>query len=317
MRPNSATLPRHSGLLDIKLASLDEDPQQPRSVDNPGFAANSLNELAASIRLRGVKTPISVREHPSMPGRYIINHGARRYRSSLIAGKLTIPAFIDNDYNLADQVIENLQRNALTAREVANFIGRELAKGLRKGEIAHAISKSAAFVTQHANLLDLPDVIADAFNCGRVKDVTVVNELLFVHKRHPNEVRSWMNDMSQEITRGSVRLLREYLAKARRLDEDGADEAVPADEDATAPTEDDAEEQYEEPRIAARQYGRSLALPRIRTPVIVVSHASRDARLLLHLQPTTEGSAWLRYVESGEDAEVKLADLRLVALLSS
>jgi hypothetical protein len=49
-------------------------------------------------------------------------------------------------------VVENLQRNELTARE-----------------IARAISKSPAFVTQHVILLDLSDSIAGAFNAGRVK----------------------------------------------------------------------------------------------------------------------------------------------------
>ena len=48
------------------------------------------------------------------------------------APKDTIPAFVDNDYQEADQVIENLQRNELTACEVAGFIGRELAKGISK-----------------------------------------------------------------------------------------------------------------------------------------------------------------------------------------
>ncbi|MFN7836027.1 MAG: ParB/RepB/Spo0J family partition protein, partial [Burkholderiaceae bacterium] len=139
-------------MLDIDL--IDEDPHQPRTEDNPGFSDESLNELAASIKLRGVKTPISVRDNPDAPGRFIINHGARRFRGSKRAEKTAIPGFIDNDYNEADQVVENLQRNELTAREIADYIGRELAKGIKKGDIAKAISKSPAFVSQHVTLLD-------------------------------------------------------------------------------------------------------------------------------------------------------------------
>jgi ParB family chromosome partitioning protein len=92
--------------------------------------------------LRGVKTPISVRDNPDAAGRYLINHGARRVRASKLAHKTSIPAFIDNDYNEADQVIENLQRNELTPREIADFIGRELAKGKKKGDIAKELGKS-------------------------------------------------------------------------------------------------------------------------------------------------------------------------------
>src|SRR3546814_14860745 len=99
-----------------------------------------------------------------------------RYRGSKWADKTTIPGFIDNNYNEADQVIENLQRNELTAREIADFIGRELAKGKKKGEIAKEIGKSPAFVTQHVTLLDLPEPIAEAFNSGRAKDVTVARK---------------------------------------------------------------------------------------------------------------------------------------------
>jgi ParB family chromosome partitioning protein len=156
-----------------------------------------------------------VRENPEQPGRYLINHGARRYRGSKWAEKTDYPGFIDNDYNEADQVIENLQRNELTAREIADFIGRELAKGKKKGEIAKEIGKSPAFVTQHVTLLDLPEPIAEAFNSGRAKDVTVINELVTAYKKNPDEVGAWLADDSQELTRGSVKLLREFLDDKR------------------------------------------------------------------------------------------------------
>jgi ParB family chromosome partitioning protein len=195
------------GPLALEMALIDEDPHQPRTQDNPGFSEHSLEELAASISLRGVKTPISVREHPDAVGRYIINHGARRFRGAQRAGLATIPGFIDNDYNEADQVVENLQRNELTAREIADFIGRELAKGMKKGDIAKAISKSPAFISQHVTLLDLPEPLARVFNTGRVRDVTVVNELMTAYKKTPQDVTAWLGDANQEITRGSVKLL--------------------------------------------------------------------------------------------------------------
>jgi ParB family chromosome partitioning protein len=157
------------GPQELPLDLIDEDPHQPRTADNPGFSPESIAEIGETIKARGVKSPISVRENPDAPGRYLINHGARRYRGSKWADKTTIPAFIDNDYNEADQVIENLQRNELTAREIADFIGRELAKGKKKSEIAKEIGKSPAFVTQHVTLLDLPEPIAEAFNAAAAR----------------------------------------------------------------------------------------------------------------------------------------------------
>ena len=102
-----------AGPQELPLDLIDEDPHQPRTADNPGFSPESIAEIGETIKARGVKSPISVRENPDAPGRYLINHGARRYRGSKWAHKTTIPAFIDNDYNEADQVIENLQRNEL------------------------------------------------------------------------------------------------------------------------------------------------------------------------------------------------------------
>lgn len=205
-----------NGPLSLRLDVIDEDPNQPRKHDNPGFSVESLEELAITIRDRGVKSPISVREHPNCPGRYIINHGARRYRASKIAGKDTIPAFIDSDFTETDQVVENLQRNELTAREIADFLGRELAKGRLKSQIAKGIGMSPAFVTQHLALLDLPPPIATAFNNSRTKDVTIINELVSAYKRNPNEVSSWLEDERNELTRGTIKLLRASLERGNK-----------------------------------------------------------------------------------------------------
>lgn len=166
-RPAKATLKREpkfiavGGPLHIKIADIDEDPDQPRKKDNPGFSARSIAELAASYGPKGPKSPISLRNSGPAPGRYIINHGHRRFRAAKVKGLDNIPAFIDDDYNEVDQVIENLQRDELTPREIADWIGRELARGKKKGEIAKSIGKSPAFVTQHVALLDLPPPIAD------------------------------------------------------------------------------------------------------------------------------------------------------------
>ncbi|KAB8051134.1 hypothetical protein GCN74_26730 [Janthinobacterium sp. FT14W] len=51
-------------------------------------------------------------------------------------------------------------------REMTNYIGRELSKGRTRAQIASNISKSAAFMTQHAVLLALPEPIGLAFNKG-------------------------------------------------------------------------------------------------------------------------------------------------------
>lgn len=298
------------GPIELELALIDEDPNQPRQANNPGFSAESLGELAATIKARRVKSPISVRENQAMPGRYLINHGARRYRASLLAGRTTIPAFVDNDYNNDDQVIENLQRNELTPREIANFIGRELAKGRKKGDIAKALGKSAPWVTQHAALLDLPEPIAEAFNNGRTNDVTVINELVRAYKDDSEKVDTWLADQSQEITRGSVKLLREFIEddgnRGGEQDDDqagqGGDGAADGgtDDDAKGKKSKDAKE--EDPT-------------KLKKAIVVVKHDDRQGRILLNRRPSTDGLAWLKYDDDGQEFEAEIGQVQLVALI--
>ncbi|MDD5277302.1 MAG: ParB/RepB/Spo0J family partition protein [Methylovulum sp.] len=331
--------------LELDMGLIDEDPNQPRTEDNPGFAHESLAELSASIRLRGVKTPISVRENPDMPGRYIINHGARRFRASKRADKITIPCFIDNDYIDDDQVVENLHRDGLTAREIADHIGRKLAMGMKKGDIAKAISKSAAFVTQHVTLLDLPDPIADMFNAGRTKDVTVVNELVTAYKKNPQEVTDWLLDETQELTRGTVKLFREFLDNKQRIDKGDDKEALinppPVEPSAEAEAINtpgnqavDAEAAHlvggsdkavQNPQAAndsgnvnnAKSAVKKKALEpaKIKKAIVQVAHEGRAARLMLDRRPSASGWAWLKYEDDGAEFEAALATVQLTEIL--
>ena len=308
------TAANNGGPLQLDIDLIDEDPNQPRTANNPGFTDESLHELSASIRLRGVKTPISVRDNPDVPGRFIINHGARRFRGSKRAGKNVIPGFIDNDYNEADQVVENLQRNELTAREIADFIGRELAKGIKKIEIAKAISKSPAFVTQHITLLDLPDPIAEAFNSGQVKDVTVVNELVTAYKKKPQEVSDWLGDDNQEITRGSVKLLREFL--------DDKSKREVSEEDVIDPKTDNVFTgstgvEGSEGENVGKEKEKPTDPDKLKKAIVQVKHDGRPARLLLNRRPQTEGFAWLKYDDDGYEFGANLADVQLVAVLEA
>lgn len=312
--PAGASSQQGDGPLHLPLDVIDEDPNQPRKSDNPGFSDDSLEELAVTIRDRGVKSPISVRENPEAEGRYLINHGARRYRASKRAGKETIPAFVDNDYNEADQVIENLQRNELTAREIADFIGRELAKGNKKGEIAKEIGKSPAFVTQHVTLLDLPEPIAEVFNNGRAKDVTVVNELVTAYKKNPDEVAAWLADDSQELTRGSVKLLREFLDDKRRHQDD--DERDPNTVDAfTGKTDSEDEDGEQGASEDAKKEKKEEDPDKIKKAIVLVKHDDRMARLLTNRRPPAEGWAWLKYEDDGHEVEADLGNVQLMALM--
>ena len=196
------------GATEIDITLISEDIHQPRKE----FNQETLRELTETIKLRGVKSPISVRPNPDKPGTYIINHGARRYRASMNAGLTKIPAFIDTDYSEADQVIENLQRDDLTSREIADFIGRQLAGGKTKSEIARLIGKTNPYITMHAALLDLPDPLGELYRSGRCTDVTALYDLTRLYKANKEEVITWLALSTQEeISRLDVYQFSQFL----------------------------------------------------------------------------------------------------------
>jgi len=87
----------------------DENAEQPRHE----FDTNALQELADTVRERGVRQPISVRPNLQQSGRWILNFGARRLRAARLAGHTNIPAFIDTTADNYDQMTENEQREGL------------------------------------------------------------------------------------------------------------------------------------------------------------------------------------------------------------
>ena len=294
----------------IDLGLIDEDPEQPRTAENPGFAPESIAELAASFGPNGPKSPLSLRDHPDVPGRYIVNHGARRYRACGVKGLAQAPAIIDNDHNEDDQVIENVQREDMTPREIAAYIDRKMKKGFKKKQIADLIGKSPSFITQHAALLDLPEPIAKVFNSGRANDVTVVSELVTAYKKNPKEVGAWLEDENQEVTRGEVKLLREFLDDKRASEQGDRDpdtvDLVSGKTDSEAGNDDQGKEPKQE---------KAADPEKLKKAIIQVEHDGRPARLILTRRPPAEGYAWMKYEDDGAEFEASLTDVKLVALL--
>ena len=182
---------------------IDEDPGQPRFE----FDEESLNELAATIRERGVRQPISVRPSPAVEGRWLLNFGARRLRASKLAGRADIPSFVDLSADSYDQVIENEQREGLKPLELALFIRRRLAAGDSQAEIARRMGKSKAYVTYATALIDAPDWLLAAYRQGRCRGLKELHELRRLAGEHPQVVEAWASDR-EAITRNHVASLR-------------------------------------------------------------------------------------------------------------
>ncbi len=138
---------------------------QPRKV----FDEVALNELANSIRLHGVISPIIV---VKQDGGYMIIAGERRWRASKKAGLFTIPAIV-RDYTPKQvkeiSLIENLQREDLNPIETAIAI-RQLMDDYKytQEEVADRIGKSRPAVANTLRLLTLSSYVTSLVSSGKL-----------------------------------------------------------------------------------------------------------------------------------------------------
>ena len=189
--------------------AIDEDADQPRHE----FDANALQELADTIRERGVRQPISVRPNLQRSGRWILNFGARRLRAARLAGLTQIPAFIDTTADDYDQVIENEQREGLRPLELAMFVQKRLARGDNQSEIARRLGKSRQWVTLATAMIEPPDWLLELYRQGRCRGMMELYELRRLHGEHAQYIEAWVSDRDA-ITRDGIAALRAELSGA-------------------------------------------------------------------------------------------------------
>jgi len=189
----------------IKLDLIEEDPLNVRTI----FNELQLEQLAESIKENGVLTPISVRENPDKPGHFIINNGARRFRASQIAQQETIPAFIDNEHDELNQMIDNIQREDLSIIEIAEKIRKLLAPGnLTKSALAKRAGKPPAWVSKHLNALQMPPRLRLLYDLGQCNDLEAINTLVNRWENNSAEIQKWLETFegsSNLVTQAGVR----------------------------------------------------------------------------------------------------------------
>ena len=138
--------------------------EQPRKK----FKDNSLNELAASIKEKGVLQPIIVSR--AGDGSFRLVAGERRWRASQLAGLKKIPALVKNVHArdaLEIALIENIQREDLNPVETAEAFNKLMKDfNLTQEELSDKVGKERATVANYLRLLRLPDEIKSLISDG-------------------------------------------------------------------------------------------------------------------------------------------------------
>jgi ParB family transcriptional regulator, chromosome partitioning protein len=153
------------GVREVEVARIRRNPDQPRT----HFDEDSLEELAESIRQRGVLQPILLRADGDG---YMIVAGERRWRAAQKAQLHAIPAIVrDIDASTIAELalIENIQREDLNPLEEAEGYRQLIERHSHTQDgVARIVHKSRSHVANLLRLLDLPDFVRQSLLQGDI-----------------------------------------------------------------------------------------------------------------------------------------------------
>ena len=153
-----------AGKQELPIEHLTPNADQPRRA----FDKDAIEDLAASIRARGLLQPILVR--PKDGETYEIVAGERRWRAAQKARLHKVPVIIRDltDEETAEiALIENIQRVDLNPiEEAAAYLRLADVYGRTQEEIARAVGKSRSHVANIMRLMNLPPKAREALSAG-------------------------------------------------------------------------------------------------------------------------------------------------------
>jgi len=157
--------PSRGGVREIEIARIKPNPAQPRV----HFDEDSLEELADSIRERGVLQPILLRPEGED---FQIIAGERRWRAAQRARLHAIPAIVRelDESTMAElALIENIQRQDLNALEEAEGYKQLIQRhGHTQDDVGKIVHKSRSHVTNLLRLLELPEFVKQSLLKGDI-----------------------------------------------------------------------------------------------------------------------------------------------------
>lgn len=226
--------------LNLPLASLSPDPQQPRrELENDSAtvtAAHTLQGLANSIREVGILQPIRVRVLRAVDDEgdavhYQIVSGQRRYEAAKMLGLATVPCLVidapdDASHTLVSQVTENLQRKAMTAGELALAVQSLVQAGDTQEVVANKLGIQPSQVTLLLSLLALDGQVKVAFERGLIESPRAAYDL---NKLPPALQAQLVNEAQHKgriVTQRDVREVKQL--HARKLAQERHRYEVPA-----------------------------------------------------------------------------------------
>ena len=199
----------------IPVDVIDPDPGQPRKE----FNGESLKEMAESLRIEGQITPIEVTD--TGDGRYMLVVGERRWRAAQYGGIFELEAKVktlDPRQRLRRQLIENLQREDMSALDTAHAIKRLVETEGSAVAAARAIGKSEAQVSKYLAVLNLPPAASELAATKITRDVETLATLAKIERDDQETAQTIVEKAKAtgKISRGEVRDIAQKLNGTRQ-----------------------------------------------------------------------------------------------------
>ncbi|MDD5115552.1 MAG: ParB/RepB/Spo0J family partition protein [Candidatus Omnitrophica bacterium] len=198
---------RKEEIIYVQTGQIKPNPFQPRE----DFDQGSIDELAQSIKEKGVIQPLLVRRRGDA---YELIAGERRFRASSMLGVKEIPVIVrdagDQD-SLELALIENIQREGLNPIEEAHAYQHLIDKfNVTQEKISEVLGKSRAAVANTLRLLKLPHEVQEEMKRGRI---SFAHGRALLEVEDANHQRKFVQDI---ISRGlSVRELESLIKSSR------------------------------------------------------------------------------------------------------
>jgi ParB family transcriptional regulator, chromosome partitioning protein len=228
--PSAAPRPTESPRKPRKapIEKLKPNPRNPRR----HFTDRQLEELAASVKERGIIQPIVVREAGDD---YEIVAGERRWRAAQRAGLHDVPiAIVDatDVESLEYAIIENVQRADLNPiEEAAGYVALMEQCNRTQEQVAQIVGKSRPYVANFVRLLKLPEKVKELVRAGKLSagharllvghsQAELLAEMAVDKDLSVRQLEEWTRPVTEQP--GDVYMEREQKQIARQAERDSA-----------------------------------------------------------------------------------------------
>ena len=221
-------------LVILQIGDVEADPENPRQ----NFDQEKIIELAMSIASVGQLEPISVRDNGESKGKYFTNFGARRVLAIQWLkenmpenpNSSTVEAIINNDFSSLGKLVENIQRENLSATEIGIRLKQEIdEKGLTPKELGEQLGKTKTWISRHLSVTEVSDYVKDLVAQDVVSNVEVILNIEKLYKSNEEDLKERIESFKSENEGGgtiTLALSRKWLKSANGDDNEDVQHSI-------------------------------------------------------------------------------------------